>query len=437
MDGYRGMAAHCACAGYRGEAPIVAWRARGGSARMGESVTTRRSLASHTVVVALALGVAQVAAYLVSVIAARALGPDRFGILAALLGILLIGSVLSMGIQAVAARRMVHLDRDCAPRSAAALMRVGLVGGLSVTLATVAITPLLMWFLDINDPWSLLAIALTFIPITWAGAIYGVAQGRESYLRLAMAYALVGLGRGIGGVAGALITGTVLGTVLGLLGGTILGTALARIAISPLVHHPAARLPHVLGESAHATHALLALFVLTNVDVLLARALLSADEAGLYGVGAIIAKVAFWLPQFVSVVAFPRFADSRRLQATVVTLGAVAGLGLLVTAATAALPRLVVSFVGGEQYAALAPAAWLFAAAGAIFALGQALLLTRVAIDDRRAVVVVWFAAATLVTLATWVMPHSVTGLISSAIAAGLVLASVGVVVTIREWRRG
>ncbi len=394
-----------------------------------------RSLASHTLIVALALALGQAAAYLVSLVAARTLGPDQFGVFAALLGILLIGSVLAMGLQAVAARRLVHVAPAGRGSAAAALMRAGLIGGVAIALATLAIAPFLRWLLDI-DSWSVLvAVALTFIPLTWAGATYGVAQGREDYRRLAAAYALVGLGRGLGGVAGALFTANVLGTVLGLLIGTTLGAVVARLAINPLVARPAGALDRIAGETAHATHALLALFVLTNVDVLLARALLTAEEAGLYGVGAIIAKIAFWLPQFVGVVAFPRFVDARRARATTVTIGAVAGIGLLVVLGTAVFPGLVVGVAGGPQYAALVPVAWLFAAAGAAFALAQALLLTRLAIDDRRAVIVVWAAAVLLVGLATLVLPHTVTGLVLSALIAGLCLVVVGIAATVRELR--
>lgn len=395
----------------------------------------RGTLASHTVLVAVALGVAQVAAYAVSVVAARALGPDGFGILAALLGILLIGSVLAMGIQAVAARRLVSLDEADRSGAARSMLRDGLVGGIAVALATLAVSPLLMWLLRLDGWASLLLAAATFVPITWAGAQYGIAQGRESYHRLAAVYAIVGLGRGIGGVVGALATGSVLGTMAGLAVGTAAGAVMGRLVVAPLARAPRERLAGFFGESAHATHALLALFVLTNVDVLLARALLDAEQAGIYGVGAVIAKVAFWLPQFVGVVAFPRFADARRGRATVVSLIAVGGIGLVVVAATAALPGLVVAFVGGSAYTSLVPLAWLFAAIGATFALAQALLLTRLAVDDRRAVIAVWGAAATLVVVATIVMPRSVGGLAASALTAGVALALVGLVVTAREFR--
>ena len=400
-----------------------------GSARQG-------SLASHTLLVAAALGIAQVAAYAVSVVAARALGPDGFGILAALLGILLIGSVLAMGIQAVAARRLVQVDPSERAGAARSMLRDGLIGGGAVALATLAISPLLVWLLRLDGWASLLLAAAAFVPLTWAGAQYGVAQGRESYRRLAAVYALVGLGRGVGGVIGALATGSVLGTMAGLALGTAVGAIIGRILVAPLASAPRERLEGFFAESAHATHALLALFVLTNVDVLLARALLDAEQAGIYGVGAVIAKVAFWLPQFVGVVAFPRFADARRGRATVVSLLAVTGIGLLVVAGTALLPGLVVGFVGGAAYSSLVPVAWLFAALGATFALAQALLLTRLAIDDRRAVIAVWGAAALLVATATLILPRTVEGLATSALTAGAALAVVGLTVTARELRR-
>lgn len=403
---------------------------------MTERSSRRDSLASHTVLVAGALGIAQIAAYAVSVVAARALGPDGFGVLAALLGILLIGSVLAMGIQAVAARRLVQVEAASRDGAARSMLRDGLIGGGAVALATLAISPLLVWLLRLDGWGALVLAAATLVPITWAGAQYGVAQGRESYGRLATVYAVVGLGRGIGGVVGALVTGTPLGTMAGLALGTAVGAIIGRIVVAPLAAAPRERLDGFFGESAHATHALLALFVLTNIDVLLARALLTPDEAGVYGVGAVIAKVAFWLPQFVGVVAFPRFADARRGRATVISLLAVGTIGALVVAGTALLPGLVVAFVGGAAYVSLVPLAWLFAAIGASFALAQALLLTRLAIDDRRAVIAVWAAAALLVALATIVLPHTVGGLATSALVAGLVLAAIGVGVTVRELRR-
>lgn len=408
-------------------------RAAGYRARVPDTERPRGSLASHTVLVAGALGLAQVLAYLVSVVSARVLGPDAFGVLAALLGIILIGNVVALGLQAVAARHVVLLPGPDRGGAAASILRTGLLAGVGVAAATLVVSPFLMWLLRIDQWWPIALVGISFIPLTWAGAQLGVAQGRENYARLAAVYAAIGVGKGVGGVAGALLTGSVLGTIVGLTVGTSLGALAGWLAVAPLT---GPRRPlHIRREVMHASHALLALFVLTNIDVLLARALLTPAEAGDYGVGAVIAKVAFWLPQFIGVVAFPRFADERRGRATLVAVTAVATLGAVVVAGTALLPGLVVGIVGGSQYASLVPVAWMFAAIGALFAMGQALLLTRLAVDDRRAVFAVWAAAAVLVVVAVAIAPRTVSGLASGALVAGAVLVVVGVITTARERR--
>ena len=394
-----------------------------------------RALAGHTVVVAGALGVAQVLAYLVSVVAARALGPVAFGALAAMLGLLLIGNVAALGLQAVAARRLVLLPAAERPPTALGLTRLGLAGGVGIAAVTALLSPVLAWVLRLDGVVVVLLVAATLIPLTWLGGQLGVAQGGEDYPRLAAVYLAAGVGRGVGGIIGALAGQSTVATLIGIAAGTWAGAILGRLVISPLLRAPMRRMSGALGETLHATHALLALFVLTNIDVLLARALLSAEEAGQYGVGAVIAKVAFWLPQFVGVIAFPRLADARRTRAVAITLLAVGGLGAIVVAGTAVVPGLVVGLAGGPAYAAVIPLAWMFAAIGAAFSLAQALLLTRLAVDDRRAVIAVWTSAVLLAVLATVVLPRTIGGLATSTLVAGTALCVVGVIAALAEHR--
>lgn len=385
-------------------------------------------LARGTVVVAAALGLAQVLAYLVSIIAARALGPAQFGVLAALLGLLLIGNVVALGLQAVIARQIVTLPDQSRGFAASTVLRSSVPVALAVGVATLAISPGLMWVLQLTQWWPLMWVAATLVPLTWIGSQLGVAQGRESFGRLAAVYAGVGVGRGIGGVAGALIGQTATTTVIGIFIGTTLGAIGGRIIVRSLSPRGRYRIEHLVGQVAHATHALFALFILTNIDVILARALLDADDAGIYGVGAVIAKVAFWLPQFVGVVAFPRLADARRSRALLVTVAAVGGLGALVVTVTAAIPRVAVAIAGGPDYTTLVPLAWLFACIGALFSLAQALLLSRLAVDDRLAVLAVWAAIVVLIVLATAVLPRSITGLATATAVAAASLVMVGLV---------
>ena len=51
---------------------------------------------------------------------------------------------------------------------------------------------------------------------------------------------------------------------------------------------------------------LTAYFLLTNVDVPIARHHLTGPDSGTYALASIFAKVCLWGPQFLAVVAFPR-----------------------------------------------------------------------------------------------------------------------------------
>ena len=68
------------------------------------------------------------------------------------------------------------------------------------------------------------------------------------------------------------------------------------------------RLRRILHETGRGSLALLAFFVLSKADMVVARNVLDEHEAGLYARGLILAKAVLFLPQFVMVVAFPAMA---------------------------------------------------------------------------------------------------------------------------------
>ena len=70
----------------------------------------------------------------------------------------------------------------------------------------------------------------------------------------------------------------------------------------------------------------------------MARALLEPAAAGAYAVGSLFAKAAFWAPNFLTVLVFPRLASGRDLRRSLVTAGALTlGIGLLVVGLAAVL----------------------------------------------------------------------------------------------------
>lgn len=390
---------------------------------------------SGTAAVALGLALAQIAGYAQTVVAARALGAADFGAFAALLGLLLIGSVFGAGFQAAGARRLVGAG-EVAPAGARHLMRTVGVASLIVGTIALALTPVVTPLLELPTWAAMPLIALALIPVTLTGGQYGVAQGRERLYALGAVYAIAGIGKGVGGLTGALVTGTLTGALIGLCLGAWAAIAIGALIVRPLLGARGADLgPGLRAEALHAAHAFAALYVLTNVDVIVARALLPAVDSGGYAVGAIVAKIAFWLPQFIIVAAFPRLSDERRGRALPVAIGATAMVGTVVTVVTAALPTTVIRAVGGPDYLFMSGTVWIFALAGSVFALAQTLVFARIAMADRRTVVAVWVSAA-VVVVGSLVAPRSTTGVVLSAVAGGITLCVLGLLLQLTMRRR-
>lgn len=388
------------------------------------------------VLVAVGLGIGQVLAYLLSLAAARSLGPDNYGIFGSMLALLMVGSVLALGIQAAGARRIVLADVSTRARAGLGVVRSAAWAALGVAVGTVVISPFITWLLHLDGPLAVVLVALNLAPITWSGSLLGVTQGRERNARLAAVYAFVGVGRALGGIVVVVATKSIVLTLLAMAIGTFVAVAVSWLITTPLVDRPAAKLSGFRIDIVHATHALFALFVLTNLDVLLARHFLPASQAGIYAAGAVVTKVAFWLPQFVAAVAYPRLADHRRSETLSKAAAAVAAIGLVSVLFVALVPGLVVALIGGAAYEELTSEVWIFAAIGAAFALAQFLLYSQIAASKRAAIAVLWIAAGTLVILVA-LFHASVLQIAIVVLCVASALALVGIIELFVERARG
>ncbi len=356
------------------------------------------------------MAVMNVTTYAFTILAARLLGPAEYGALAAVMGLLLVVNVLSLGLQATGARRvsaapgdLAAIEREVMSTSYASAAVLGVV----VLLAT----PLVTVVLDL-DSWAAAAlIAATAVPLSVMGGQAGILQGERRWGPLAGIYLAVGVGRlGFGAVALLLVPNT-LGAMVGVTVGALLPAAVGALAL----RHPARRSPGraataprprrwaaggVLRETLHNSHALLAFFALSNADVVIARSTLDAHQAGLYAGGLILTKAVLFLPQFVVVVAFPsmsRGGAGNRMHLT--SLALVLAIGAVTTAGVASLSGTAVGFVGGAEYGALRERLWLFAAVGTLLAMLQLLTYHIVARRRQRTVLLVWAALVALLAL--------------------------------------
>ncbi len=403
--------------------------------------SSRRALRDGAVI-AVAMAVMNVTTYAFTILAARLLGPREYGALAAVMGVLLVVNVLSLGLQATGARR-VSADPENRPQIEREVLATSYASALALGAVMLLAVPLISETLNL-DSWGPAALsAATAVPLSVMGGQAGILQGERRWGPLAAVYLAVGVGRlGFGAVALALRPDT-LGAMLGVTAGALVPVVIGTIALrrpSRFRAPGAGRVPlstrwakgGVLRESAHNSHALLAFFALSNADVIIARVTLDEHQAGLYAGGLILTKAVLFLPQFVVVIAFPSMARTgtgRRMH--LLSLAAVLAMGLVTVAGVAIFSELAVVFVGGPEYVDLQDKLWLFALLGTVLALIQLMIYDGVARQHQRTVLVVW--AALVVLLCSTPFVDRLSGLLTVVLSVDTLLFAVLVAASLRR----
>jgi O-antigen/teichoic acid export membrane protein len=365
-------------------------------------------------VVAAAIGVMNLTTYGLTLAAAHVLGPDQFGQFSSVLGALIVVNVLSLALQATGARRVSTTPGD-RHRIERTILRATAAGAVLVLVVTVVLAPLVTRGLRLDSLVSALAMAVAAAFLTLMGGQSGILQGEQRWLPLAAVYAAMGTARLVAGglallvvpSAAAALVGVAIGAAVPVLVGAVALRHPSRTPGAPPVgaEPPASWRSFERGgiprEIAHSAHALLAFFAVSNVDVLLARALLGPHDAGYYASGLVLTKAMLFLPQFVVIVLFPAMARShggRRVH--LLGLGAILGIGVVAALVVSAVSGLALVFVGGDAYAPIQSSLWIFAALGTVLAMIQLLVYSALAQRHPRAVISLWVALATTVVLA-------------------------------------
>lgn len=377
--------------------------------------------------VAVAISFMNVTTYAFTALVARTVAPSVFGEVTALMGILLVGSVAALGLQATTARRLATCPADRRTHVVEDAARATLVIGSAATLLVLVLSPLLQRILALQHWAPLAVVAVTLLPLAVFGTQAGVAQGTNRWRHLALLFVGVGVGRMVCGSLGALVSPSATGALVGVLVGALVPVAIGwRLLMAPhgSDHRPATR--DMVVETLLGSQALLAFFAVTNADAVLARVVLSADDSGRYAAGLIVAKAALFLPQFVAIVVFPTLARSERPGVRRAALLSVAGLGAVAGLGTWLLPDLALVFAGGDRYAQVTNLLPLFAVEGAVFALVNLLVYDSLAQRSARMVIALWSVLAGVV-LTVVLFVDTLTGLVLTMIVAGLCACVVNV----------
>ena len=387
------------------------------------SPESRKALAKGLVLVGVATMVGNGAAFLLSMVAARVLGPSDFGAFGALIGILLILATVGISTQALAARRVATAHQDRADVEGQLIRLATFVGSGIAIGGILAAWPLGAIF---SIPWLAVATGIASLGfVIFGSAAMGIAQGREEHKRFSVSFIALNGSRAVGGIIGVLALSDVVGAGIGVLVGCAVGALIAYRRVCPGAW--AAKIRDGIGvELGHIVHALMVLFTLTNVDVLLARLFLSETGSSEYSVGVLLAKIAFFLPNAVVIVLFPKMSGQNSRRPVLIATGLTAMVGVVITLVAYFLGSLVVRVLGGVQYESMASDMWLFALEGSAFALVQVLLYSRLAAQDRKAVIAVWAALVSLVLIVALWRNNSLVEIVTTVVGVSLVLAVIG-----------
>ena len=390
------------------------------------------------VLVAVATGVMNAATYAFTLLCAHVLGPSDYGAFAAMLGLVIVVNVLSLGLQATGARRVAetpgdrHLIED-------KVMVTSVRAGIALAIVCLAVSPVLAAVLHL-DSWILAALlAVPAFCFAIMGGQAGILQGEGRWLPLAVVFSSLGLARlGIGAAflafrpdaLGAVVGGVAVAAVVPVVVGA---AALRRASVQAAAESlpPASGRSHsrIVREALLSSHALLAFFALATIDIVVARSALDAHLAGIYAAGLILVKAVQFLPQFVTVVAFPAMARQGRggrVQAG--GLGLILLIGGSATLVVRIWGDLALPFVGGDAYAQVVPQLWVFATIGTLLASVQLLVYSALARAHHRAVFFIWGAVAAILVSIPWV--DSVERLLLVTVSVDLALLLVLLAIT-------
>ncbi|WP_228461364.1 polysaccharide biosynthesis protein [Gordonia spumicola] len=322
---------------------------------------------------------ANLLAYLVQVPASRVLGPDGFGEFSVLNAAMLVLSVPALALQAVVAREVVG------GTSRSRLWR--LIGVVTVLVACCSAAGVAVMMTIAHTALVPTAVALAgAAPLAVIAGGQGLLQGSGRFGVLGLVLACVGVLRSVP-VVGAVVSG---GGPTGALAAGTAGTVVAAVVVAVVAARDrrredvAAHSRVALADVLAASGVQFVMIVAVSVDLLLSRSVLTASDAGVYALGAVATKAAFWLPQAIGVVVYPRLADPvRSSDALRRALAVLAGIGLCVTGAAAVGGPLVPAVIS-EDYRPVASLMWLFALTGALLAVLQLMLLAAIARNHAR-----------------------------------------------------
>ncbi|AVH21663.1 polysaccharide biosynthesis protein [Nocardia cyriacigeorgica] len=388
---------------------------------------------------------ANVAGYLLQLLAGRWLGVAGYSEFASLLAVQLLCAVPALALQNVVARELV--------RGASVTALRGLQWRCAVIVAAVAaaLIPVVTVVLEVS-PVACAAALMAAPALVMLSGEQGVLQGGRRFRGLAVVLGAAGVARVLPAIVvlalGVGAAPALWAAAAGIAGAAVFARSVAgpssEAAVVPEHGEPPAALdgagldlyapvPNAgfAGVIAvvRAAQVQAALMALSSADLIVVRIVLNEDDASRYALATMATKIAFWLPAAVGMVLYPRMAQPGHSASAIRSaLAVLSGIGVLAVLGAAVAAPLAPLFAG-EDYAPIQGLLWLFALHGAVLAVLQGALLSAIAVDRTALAGLTWLGLAIEVALMLAFARTIPALIITAAGVAGTTTAIVAVLV--------
>jgi O-antigen/teichoic acid export membrane protein len=390
---------------------------------------------STTIMVALTT-LASATNYASNLVFSRLLSPESYGDLTALLAFSVVAAVPTGAAQTVVAERIaVHLAKGETQRvrylirhAAAHIGLVALLGGL-VYAASI---PLIVDALELQAIGPALTLAPLLVLSFFMPTVFGILQGSERFIALGLLLLGIAASRIVFGVPWTVAGGGAGGALGGQAIGNLFALVVAALLVRPLLLRRGTGAAttglkrRIDRRAISASAAFIAFALISNLDIILAKAFLPARDVGYYAALVTLEKVVIFLPGAVALVMVPNAARALHTEGSAARVLRVAALLVLGTTLLAAVPsaiapEFVLRTMFGAEYTAAADGVLPIVIAGAGLALLYLLVVYTVAIQDRRWVTVL-IGATVLQVVAILTFHESPTQI--AFVQAGVILAA-------------
>jgi O-antigen/teichoic acid export membrane protein len=327
-------------------------------------------------------------------IAGRALGPEAYGEVSALVGVYTVGTTVNLMVVVVLARYAATLK---------ATGRPGAIRHIVQRTATVIAMPAVLFcllaaalavpgaaFLQLVSPLPLVVVGVAIAAYWYTAIPRGVLQGTQRFHALSANLSLEIVVRTGLLVVFLLLGLSVFGATLAILAGVVFafGLGLYSIRDAFALEPERVRVRTMAAFALTASAGTLGISLLYNADVVLAKHYLNQYDAGIYGSLNKLGTILFYGTLSVSQVLFPRVLEAvakRHHPGRLLLLSAalMSLLGLCAIAVFAVAPGLVVGILYGPKYLSAQPYLLAVGCIGLAVSLSNLLVQFFMAVHDR------------------------------------------------------